>query len=477
MRVGITLLGIVLASSSFARAWFDGGINTHWPAFTAGGEWTNAGGGIFDSDLVRLNAELDAPATFAVEEPKTLSQTVQSCRCVTDVVFGTWDKLPDPSEVGKAAIVVLRDGRNPDAYCVLEKDGATNRWARVAGTPDVEKRCRVEFEFALADGSLRVTYKVDDVTLAVRDVAGEPSLGEVCYAGATEMASLTGSFETSTARFDVQTMPGCLVGAVSLDGTVLAYPYEVPTGSLVAVEYHAYGNIRFPNGTTMVLKTFTVDVDGQVVAVPAEAIPVQAVARVKDDLFTSLASAFAAAQDGDTVTLLDDIENQATLELTDVGEVVLDLNGHTIDGVDDEPLLHVGGGTTLTLVNGSPVESAALRHEGGAALVAVEGGRVVMRGRREDSALGSGADLALACTASGTVVVDGGAVDGRIEGDGVEISVHTNGSRLASARFTQDETARLSSAAKAIGCHMVCAADDSWSVDRMIATGFVLLVF
>ena len=58
-----------------------------------------------------------------------------------------------------------------------------------------------------------------------------------------------------------------------------------------------------------------------------------------------------------------------------------------------------------------------------------------------------------------------------------EISVHTNGSRLASARFTQDETARLSSAAKAIGCHMVCAADDSWSVDRMIATGFVLLVF
>lgn len=291
------------------------------------------------------------------------------------------------------------------------------------------------------------------------------------------MASLTGSFETSTARFDVQTMPGCLVGAVSLDGTVLAYPYEVPTGSLVAVEYHAYGNIRFPNGTTTVLKTFTVDADGQSIAVPTEAIPVMSVASVKDDLFTSLASAFAAAQDGDTVTLLDDIENQATLELTDVGEVVLDLNGHTIDGVDDEPLLHVGGGTTLTLVNGSPVESAALRHEGGAALVAVEGGRVVMRGRREDSALGSGADLALACTAGGTVVVDGGAVDGRIEGDGVEISVHTNGSRLASARFTQDETARLSSSAKAIGCHMVCAADDSWSVDRMIATGFVLLVF
>lgn len=158
--LGLVLLGIVLAHSSFAREWFDGGINQHWPAFTAGGEWTNNGGGIFASDFVRMNAELDAPATFAVEEPKTLSQSVQSCRCVMDVVFGTWNVLPDPSEVGKAAIVVLADGRSPDAYCVLERDGATNRWARVAGTPDVEKRCRVEFEFALADGSLRVTYKV-----------------------------------------------------------------------------------------------------------------------------------------------------------------------------------------------------------------------------------------------------------------------------------------------------------------------------
>lgn len=477
MRVGLVLLCIVAALSSFARAWFDGGINRHWPTFTAGGEWTNDGGGRFDSDFVRMDAELDDPATFAAEEPIVLSQSIQLCRCVTDAVFGRWDEFPDPSKAGKAAIVVLGDGKNPDVYCVLEKDGATNRWVQVAGTPDVTKRCKVELEFSLAEGSLRVAYKVDDVTLAVRDVVGEPSLGGVCYAGTSEVSSLAGSFETDMVRFDVQAMPGCLVGAVSHGGIVLAHPYEVPAGSLVTVEYHAYGNFRFPNGTTRVLKTFTVDADGQSIAVPTEAIPVMSVASVKDDLFTSLASAFAAAQDGDTVTLLDDIENQATLVLTDVGEVVLDLNGHTIDGVDDEPLLHVGGGTTLTLVNDSPAESAALRHGGMTALVAVEGGRVVMRGRREDCALGSGADLAIASTAGGTVVVDGGAVDGRIEGDGVEISVHTNGSRLASARFTQDETARLSSAAKAIGCHMVCAADDSWSVDRMIATGFVLLVF
>lgn len=476
MRVGLFLLGIVLAHAAFARAWFDGGINRHWSAFTSGGEWTNDGGGRFVSDYVLLNAELDAPATFAAEEPKTLSQSVPSCRCVMDVVLGSWDVLPDPSEVGKAAIVVLGDGENPDAYCVLEKDGATNRWARVAGTPDVTKRCRVELEFTLADGSLRVTYKVDDVTLAVRDVAGEPSLGEVCYAGESELVSLAGSFETDMVRFDVQAMPGCLVGAVSHGGTVLAYPYEVPAGSLVTVEYHAYGNTRFPNGTTTVLKDFTVDVDGQVVAVPAEAIPVQAVARVKDDLFMSLASAFAAAQDGDTVTLLDDVADQSTLVLTGMGEIVLDLNGHALVGMDNEPLLRVGGGTTLTLVNDSPAESAAMRHGGGSALVAVDGGRVVMRGRREDCALGSGADLAFYSTAGGTVVVDGGAVDGRIEGDGVEVCVYTNGPRFASARFTQDETARLSPAAKAKGCRMVRASDGSWSVGRLIMWGSFMFI-
>jgi len=476
MRIGIVLLGIVLAHSSFARAWFDGGINRHWPAFTSGGEWTNDGGGRFVSDFVRMNAELDAPATFAVEEPKVLSQSVQSCRCVMDVVLGCWDELPDPSEMGKAAIVVLRDGESPDAYCVLEKDGATNRWARVAGTPDVTKRCRVELEFAVVDGSLRVTYKVDDVTLAVRDVVGEPSLEEVCYAGSSEVASLAGSFETGMVRFDVQAMPGCLVGAVSHGGNVLAYPYEVPAGSLVTVEYHAYGSFRFPNGTTTVLKDFTVDADGQVVAVPAEAIPMLAVARVKDDLFTSLASAFAAAQSGDTVTLLYDIVGQTTLELTDIGDVVFDLNGHALEGMDEGPLLRVGGGTTLTLVNDSPAESAVLRHWGGSALVAVEGGRVVLRGRREGSVLGSGADLAFASTAGGTVVVDGGAVDGRIEGDGVEIPVYANGQRFASARFTQDETARLSLAAKAEGCRMVQAADGSWSVNRMIMRGPALFI-
>ena len=80
MRVGLFLLGIVLAHAAFARAWFDGGINRHWSAFTSGGEWTNDGGGRFVSDYVLLNAELDAPATFAAEEPKTLSQSVPSCR-------------------------------------------------------------------------------------------------------------------------------------------------------------------------------------------------------------------------------------------------------------------------------------------------------------------------------------------------------------------------------------------------------------
>ena len=139
-------------------------------------------------------------------------------------------------------------------------------------------------------------------------------------------------------------------------------------------------------------------------------------------------------------------------------------------------MLRVGGGTTLTLVNDSPAEPAALRHGGVTALVAVGGGRVVMRGRREDCALGSGADLAIASTAGGTVVVDGGAVDGRIEGDGVEISVHTNGLRFASARFTQDETTRLSPAAKARRCRMVQAADGSWSVDRLIVCGSVMIV-
>ena len=82
------------------------------------------------------------------------------------------------------------------------------------------------------------------------------------------------------------------------------------------------------------------------------------VAKIGDTYYTSLADAFAAAQNGDTITLLADIALDASV--TNTKKVTLDLNGKTITGTDNatgsfglinnKGTLTITGNGTITLV-------------------------------------------------------------------------------------------------------------------------------
>ena len=464
---------VALSLSALAREWFDGGINCYWPDLPRGGEWTEDGGGHFHEGVVRLNSELDYPVVFQAWSDGRALQDAQSARFESELVLGFQKELPDPSEFGTAALTVLKTDDGSYAYQVLEKDGPTNRWVAVDGTPDVEKRCAVALDFTPTDHGLRVTYRVDGATLAVKDVAGSAIPMEVCYAGGGALASLSGTYDTDKARFGLRTAPGALIGSVHVDGKPLACPYEVTIGSEVTVEYHAFGDSCFPNGKTTVTKTFAVESDGQVFDVPPEAMPVMSVARVKDTRYGSLAAAFAAVQPGDTVTVLADCGGVLPLTLADRGAVTLDLNGHVVEGTGAGPLVTVGGTTTLTIVNGDVTTADALRQTSGATLFAVSGGAVVLDGRRSDVVPGESAGAAFACAGNGAVTVNGGTVFGRLDGSGFTVNVYTNGNRFASARFSQDETAWLSDAARRNRLEMTQADDGLWSVDRRFYLGFM----
>jgi len=260
------------------------------------------------------------------------------------------------------------------------------------------------------------------------------------------------------------------------DGNMDPETSETGTGGVTTVEYHAVGNNVFPNGETTVTKTFEVDVDGQVIAVPAEAVPVTVAARVKDTRYGSLAAAFAAAQGDDTIMVLSDCDGVPTLALPDRGAVTLDLNGHVVEGDGTGPFVDVSGATALTIVNGDVTAADALRQTGGATLVAVNGAAVVLDGRCGDTATDDAGGTAFQCADNGTVKVNGGAVFGRLEGDGFTVNVYTNGDRFASVRFTQDETEWLSAGAKRKRLQMEQTADGLWSVDRLLKLGMLFLV-
>ena len=65
-------------------------------------------------------------------------------------------------------------------------------------------------------------------------------------------------------------------------------------------------------------------------------------------------------------------------------------------------------------------------------------------------------------------------VFGRLDGSGIAVDVYINGNRFSSARFSQDETARLTDAARRKRLEMTQALDGFWSVDRLLHLGFRL---
>ena len=108
------------------------------------------------------------------------------------------------------------------------------------------------------------------------------------------------------------------------------------------VKYYSDVSKYIPDGSTLIQNTDT----GEVIVDKSKT----AIARVDGVDYTDLAKAIAAADDGDTVTLLEDEEIDKSLELKD--GITLDLGGNTLTSTDDYTVV-CATGASAEVINGN----------------------------------------------------------------------------------------------------------------------------
>ena len=149
--------------------------------------------------------------------------------------------------------------------------------------------------------------------------------------------------------------------------------------------------------------------------------PKAAVAKIGDTEYTSLAKAIDAAQDGDTITLLTDVESpkfQISKTLT------IDLDGHAVTGPSNNFWLVVKGGNVTLTGNGTFTGYAAASVVGNT----TAGGEAISSTLTVESGSFSGTELGILYEGNGAKVVVN---DGTISG-GDNAAIMGNGTKTAS---------------------------------------------
>jgi len=130
------------------------------------------------------------------------------------------------------------------------------------------------------------------------------------------------------------------------------------------------------------------DVCGEILTAPTEIPALIAVAKVGDDRFETLADAIAAA-DGNTVTVLDNIELTNSITIKTGKTITLDLNGKTISGVCNVSqgyLFNVANAAKLTIKDSSDPSTGKITYDGNSStgwIVAAYGDLVLESGTLE----------------------------------------------------------------------------------------------
>ena len=204
----------------------------------------------------------------------------------------------------------IADGTN-----LLYKDCTIIGWAAMGGSP---ASCVVDGCTIKGNGSYGVirTYfdaTIKDCTFDVADVNPD----DVYQDGIHSVDATVTVENTTNVNGDILDTSGN--GYVDLDGELIHY-HDWTQGETVAPDFGVEGYTLFtcPCGTEEKR-----DVQ------PAKV----AAAQVGETIYETLADAFAAANDGDTIKVLGDIELNETIKNTK--KVTLDLNGKTITGTDN----------------------------------------------------------------------------------------------------------------------------------------------
>ena len=97
----------------------------------------------------------------------------------------------------------------------------------------------------------------------------------------------------------------------------------------------------------------------------------QAVAKIGDTEYATLAAACSAAHDGQTVKMLADVEVGTTIEIKNTKVFTLDLNGKTITSNSScgasETFLQIDGNAEVTIIDSSPNQDGVITCENGSA--------------------------------------------------------------------------------------------------------------
>lgn len=177
---------------------------------------------------------------------------------------------------------------------------------------------------------------------------------------------------------------------------------EEPTTSRLAVSGGTYSS----DVTEYCVKGLHAVNKGDVWAI--EEIPKDYVAQVGEQQYETLQAAITAAQSGDTVTLLKDVELTAFQRINKA--ITLDLSGHNITGGSSNYTLVTAGNVTLTGsgVIGNGTVKNAIQHSTGT--LTVNGPTIKANADTSSSTGGTGIAIS---TSGGTVNVMSGTVEGR----------------------------------------------------------------
>lgn len=141
------------------------------------------------------------------------------------------------------------------------------------------------------------------------------------------------------------------------------------------------------------------------------------VAQIGDATYDTLSAAFAAAQDGQTISLLQDIETDTQIVVPGGKAITLDLNGQDIDLTMDTAQFTIPSGATLNVVGKGTLRNTTFNYSRGNRIFEVRGAST---DNGTKAILKVGADVALECTC-GIVVF--GAADTPTAAYGVDVEM------------------------------------------------------
>jgi len=337
---GLSVQAAADLSSIGPATWFDTKISqyTGWPTTGVadmGGAWSNTEGATLVNNALELDTEANAPLTFAATDAKTLADTSTEMSFTASLDFTPFVSVaaaavPADAKVGVIAVKDAEDATKVQYYVLAkDPDGATNIWT-ACGSAVTAPEGPVAVVITV-NGS-GVSYKIGEAdSVDVMAVIGDGQFQTATFTGSGTLAAYSATETPNLVTFTLAVPENASVMKVMQGETELSTPYAVKLGTSVTVTYKANEGYLFANGTDEIEKVMTIEAAGEQ-PVPSGTETEAGKVKIGTTYYLTFAAAFGAAQDGDTITLCQNVEEAkisiATGRFPTLG-LTIDLGGYT----------------------------------------------------------------------------------------------------------------------------------------------------